>query len=408
MNKTFAVVIGDLSIVRPLGRAGIPVAIATGDPHTSLTRSRYCTRVVPTPSFVEDPAGAVAALLAFGAELETPAVLFPQGDHDLLLVSRERETLAPFYRVALPPAAVVEDLVDKLRFATLAERLSLPVPTTWTLLRGELEARRLSAWQHFPCILKPALRTHWFGSRLHREVVGSNQKAIRVESAAELMRLLPDLRRHETDFVLQEAVPGGEEQIVSYHAYVRPDRVTVGEFTGRKLRTSPRTYGLSTCVEITDDEQVKSAGRDVLARLGFFGVVKLDFKQHPESGRLYLLEANPRFSLWHHPGALAGVNLPALVYRDLAYGEQALRAPKLRPGVRWMSTRQDLHALVQYRAAGELSVPRWLAQVLRADVREDFVFSDPVPGLVDAVATARRFAHRVFRRPSRPSPHVAN
>ena len=56
---------------------------------------------------------------------------------------------------------------------------------------------------------------------------------------------------------------------------------------------------------------------DVVARLGFRGVIKLDFKEDERDGCLYLLEANPRFNLWHHPGAIAGVNLPALVYSDL-------------------------------------------------------------------------------------------
>src|SRR5215470_19812901 len=38
------------------------------------------------------------------------------------------------------------------------------------------------------------------------------------------------------------------------------------------------------------------------------GVAKPDFKRAPD-GRLLLLEINPRFNLWHHLGAVAGVNL---------------------------------------------------------------------------------------------------
>jgi hypothetical protein len=50
----------------------------------------------------------------------------------------------------------------------------------------------------------------------------------------------------------------------------------------------------------------------VLARLGVPGVAKLDFKRD-DPGRLHLLEINARFNLWHDPGAVAGVNLPATV-----------------------------------------------------------------------------------------------
>ena len=53
----------------------------------------------------------------------------------------------------------------------------------------------------------------------------------------------------------------------------------------------------------------------MLERLAFVGVVKLDYKRDPRTGRFYLLEVNPRFNLWNHLGAAAGVNLPLLAYR---------------------------------------------------------------------------------------------
>jgi D-aspartate ligase len=401
MARPIACVIGDLSLIRALGGAGVPVAVVTSVPEASLTRSRYCRRVVAVPSFVDRPDEAVGALVAFAAtEAERP-VLYPQGDHDLLAISRARARLQPHFRFVLPEAELVEDLVDKLRFARLAHRLSLPVPLTWTIERGQVGA--LERWEAFPCIVKPATRAHWFGSRLQREAIGSNQKAVRVASRYELMRLLPLLARHETDFVVQEAIPGGEEHILSYHAYLRADGTRVAEFTGRKLRTSPRLYGLSTCVEITDDERVLALGRDVLEALAFSGVVKLDFKEHAETGQLYLLEANPRFNLWHHPGAIAGVNIPWLVYQDLCEPERVV-APvaRARAGVRWVTARQDLQAMREYRAAGELDVGTWLMQVATADVAEDLYWRDPLPGLIDAWTTLKRLGGRLGARPGRP------
>ena len=52
-NKPLACVAGDLSLVRALGRAGIPVAVATREPDSNVRLSRYCTAVVPTPSWVD-------------------------------------------------------------------------------------------------------------------------------------------------------------------------------------------------------------------------------------------------------------------------------------------------------------------------------------------------------------------
>jgi D-aspartate ligase len=393
-----ACVIGDLNLVRALGHARIPVGVVTSDLRSPVARSRYCARVIEVPSFVDHPAEAVRALVRFGASQDRTPVLFPEGDHDLLALSRHRDELAACFQFVLPPAELVEALVDKLRFAALAERLALPVPLTRILWRGRSLAAQAESWERFPCVLKPAMRTRWFDSALRGPALHGNQKVIRVESPVELARLLPLVERHETDFVLQEAIPGGEERILSYHAYVRSDGERAAEFTGRKVRTAPRTYGMSSCLEITDDPVVKRAGREVLAKLRFAGVVKLDFKSDPRDGRLYLLEANPRFTLWHHPAAIAGVNVPELVYRDLVEpGRPADGPPRVRAGVRWMSVRNDLRAFAQYRAAGELGLSRWLLDVWRADVTEDWAWSDPVPGVVDAAATARRLVARLFR-----------
>jgi D-aspartate ligase len=391
-------VIGDLSLVRALGRRGIPVAATVSHARSALAWSRYCDATVHTASWVEQPDRAVADLIAWAREQPEPPVAFYQGDHDLLALSRNRALLAPQLRCVLPPAPLVEDLVDKLRFAALAARVLLPTPSTVTLERSEAGARA-AGWKDFPCVLKPAVRTHWFGSPLLSDV--GNQKAVFVRDRAELERLLPLVAEHETDSILQAAIAGGEERIVSYHAYVRPGGEVVAEFSGKKVRTAPRTYGLSTYVEITDDPEVKRLGRSVLERLDFSGVAKIDFKRSADDDRLYLLEINPRFNLWHHPATLAGVCLPELVYRDCLEPGSARANGPARHGVRWIAPREDLRAFREYRAAGEVSRIGWLRDVLAADVNEDLCLRDPMPGLFELAGIAQRRLARVFRGAAR-------
>jgi D-aspartate ligase len=397
-NRPLACLIGDLSMLRALGRSGIPVALATADPGSAMTRSRYCDVVVKTASWVDEPKQAIADVVAWARTQPVPPVVFYQGDHDLLAVSRYREQLAPHLRCLLPPAGLVEDLVDKLQFAELAQRLSLPVPATRALHRGAGLVSELRGWDRFPCVLKPAMRTRWFGSELQQRAVGTTQKALRIEDRTELERLLPLLEGHETDFIVQAAVEGGEERILSYHAYVRPGGERVAEFTGKKVRTAPRRYGMSSYVEITDDPAVKRLGHSVLEQLRFSGVLKMDFKQDERDGRLYLLEINPRFNLWHHPAALAGVSLPELVYRDCVEpGSARPAASAARTGVRWLSVKEDRRSLREYRAAGELSLIRWLWQVVTADVNEDLCLSDPAPWLADFFGKVKRKLGRAFK-----------
>jgi D-aspartate ligase len=378
--KPLACVVGDLSLVRALGRGGLPVALAAAsEPDSRIGLSRYCVAVVRTPSWVDQPDAALAALVAWaGGEREAP-VLFYQGDHDLLALSRGRERLAPHLRCLLPPAALVEDLVDKLRFAALAQRQRLPVPVT-------LDLQRRSGLR-FPCVLKPATRSPRFAQ------LAACQKAVRIESAAGLERLLPLLEGCKIDFVLQEAIEGGEQRVVSYHAYIRPGGELMAEFTGRKIRTSPPVYGMSTYVEITDDPEVRRLGRSVLERIGFSGVAKIDFKRDARTERLHLLEINPRFNLWHHAGAAAGVSIPALVYRDCVEPGSARPAGPARPGVRWMNARDDWRAF-------DGSHARWLAEMLTCHVNESLLWRDPLPAADDVRGiVARKLAKLREARP---------
>ena len=391
----FACVIGDLSMVRALGRCGIPVAVATPAPGSDVTRSRYCRAVVEIPDVVDDPAGAVRAIVAWARQQAHAPVLFYQGDHDLLALSRHRAELAPHARCLLPPADLVENCVDKLRFAALAVRLSLPVPRSRLLHRGSA-AREIGAWNCFPCVLKPAVRTRWSESPLVRRAGTSGQKVLHVRDRAELEALVPLIDGQQTDFLLQSYIAGGEDRIVSYHAYVRPGGETVAEFTGRKLRTAPRRYGLSTYVEITDEPAVKAQGRTAVERLRLSGVVKMDFKQDGD-GRLHLLEVNPRFNLWHHPGSLAGVCLPELVYRDCLEPGSARPARAVRPGVRWLKARDDWRALACDPGPQDPSLARWLWQAVTATVNEDLLWRDLRPAFDDLLGTARRRLSRWMR-----------
>jgi hypothetical protein len=132
---------------------------------------------------------------------------------------------------------------------------------------------------------------------------------------------------------------------------------------------------------------VRRHGRAIAERLGLTGVAKFDFKRDA-AGALHLLEINPRFTLWHHPAAAAGLNIPALVYADLTgMPRPPVRSP--RPGVRWC------RAWTDFSAARAMGVPlgEWLAWAWRCDAKSSLSWDDP---LALPRATWRRFADRRF------------
>ena len=371
-----AVVLGDIDLVRPLAAAGIRCA-AFAEPHDPVRLSREVAEVLPWNDPWEEHESVVATLEAHAARQDGKPVLMPQGDGELLAVSRHRERLSRTCAFLLADPELVEDLVDKGRFLALAERVGLPVPRAVRVSARETSAGDLDL--RFPIVVKP----------LHRQAerwaaVEGAAKALHVEDAAALERLWSQLRDADLRVLAQEVVPGPETRVESYHTYVDAEGRTVGEFTGRKIRTVPARYGHSTAVELTEAEDVAALGREVVERIGLVGVGKVDFKRDP-GGELRLLEVNPRFTLWHNPAAVAGVNIPALVYADVTGGRRP-PVSRARPGVTWCLPLSDL------RAVREEGVPlrAWLGFLRRCDTISGLTLRDPLPLFPGAFLRAAR------------------
>jgi D-aspartate ligase len=373
-----------MDLVRPLGLGGIHCAVVAG-PGDVSRHSRFTEAVLDWVDPWNHPEALVERLLSFARTQSAKPVLYYEGDWDLLLVSRFREQLESGFRFVVADAALVEALVDKSEFQELASRADLPVPPSRRISASRMSRHDLDL--RFPIVLKPLTRQ----MAIWRPVAGS-AKALYVEDEAELEKVWPRLAESAIELLAQELVPGPESAIESYHAYIDADGEVVGEFTGKKIRTYPQSFGFSTALEITAHRDVAELGRDLAARLRLSGVAKFDFKRG-RNGELYLLEVNPRFNLWHHPGAKAGVNLPALVYHDLV-GLPRPAARTARPGVRWCHQLHDARAA---RAEG-MSLLQWLPWASRCEAKSAVAWDDPMPMVYGLLARVRGAAKRRMRR----------
>ncbi len=303
-----------------------------------------------------------------------------------MAVSRHRARLDGAVRMLLADAALVEAVVDKTAFAKLAESLDLPVPPSRRIEAHAMTPEDVGV--RLPIVVKPLLHgaTGW-------RAIGGSAKAVHVESGAELAALWERLAAARLPVLAQEAIPGPESRIESFHAYVDAAGDLVAGFTGKKIRTFPQRYGHSSALVLTDATDVHALGEEVVGRLGVRGVAKVDFKRDA-GGRLWLLEVNPRFTLWHHPAALAGLNIPAIVHADLSGGP---RPPvrRARPGVRWCDPLLDVRAA---RASG-VGLAHWARWAAGCEAVSDFAWDDPLP-LLDRIA-GRLIRPALARRPGR-------
>ena len=371
-----ACVMGDMDLLKPIAAAGIPCSVVAR-PGAPLHYSRFAQARLSWDGSQTSEA-LVEALVQFGRAQGDRPVLFYEEDEQLLFISRHREALARAFRFVIAESSLVEDLADKGRFAALAKRHDLPVPAAVQFDPAKIESGDIGL--SFPIIIKPLMRVGRWNDAL------GLRKALSAANAEALRQVWPQLQALDTELLAQRLVRGGEAQIESYHCYVDARGAIAGEFTGRKIRTFPVIYGHTTALEITDAADVRRQGRIAVERLGLTGVAKLDFKRDA-GGALHLLEINPRFTLWHHAGAVAGVNIPALVYADLT-GTPRPHVGRARAGVRWCRMWKD------FPAARQSGVPlaTWLSWTLGCEAKSSLSWNDPMPligaGLHAAVAAA--------------------
>lgn len=394
-----AVLCGDTNMLRCFDGTGIPTALVAFDHDNMALYSRQTREkhVIASPRL--DPDQCLEGLLALGSTLVDRPVLYYGDDAALLLVSRHREILARHYRFLMPDADCIEALANKLQFAQLARRLDLPAPRT--MLAGEInDLQEVETKLSLPCILKPNSHVGWFTSEPVMAEGGRPQKVLRASTRGDLRRLHDRMKDYTHDFLIQEYVPGGDDCIYSFHAYLNARSEPLAHYVGRKIRTYPKHSGVSTYLQLVHEPELVRLGLEILQKLRFVGVAKLDFKRDPVRQRFLLLEINPRFCLWNHLGAACGINLPMVAYRDLV-GESVPPQTEYRTDVRWLSFGDDLRAFIrEYWRDGDLSVLQYLSSLRGRKVYDVFSWKDPKPWIMSMVHAAHRFMLKLTGRPA--------
>ncbi len=217
------------------------------------------------------------------------------------------------------------------------------------------------------------------GKQIQLDLFGGRGKARAFRTRGELLHH-PAFERHKDAIVVQEHIDGRVEDLVSFHAFSDETGRILASFCGGKIRTCPMFAGESACIELREDGAVDAIGREVAGKLGLEGPFKIDLIRERRTGELFVLEINARFNLWHHLGALHGVNLPLVAYEHLVYGRAAPSAFVLEPSRRWVDFFRDLQAFREQRAEGTPSLPRWLLSVASPrNVFAVFAWDDPAP-----------------------------
>jgi D-aspartate ligase len=358
--------VNGLAAIRSLGRQGLRVLALDHRPYALGFRSRYAEpRLAPDP--LDDEDGFIEALRSIAEETNGPLPVFPTHDEHVNAIARHAGVLDERYRFPFPSWEVLERIQSKRHQLETAEAAALPVPRTFHPTSRE-EALAAGEALGFPVMVKPSANVGF--RRSH------GRQLFRCQTPAELERAYEAAAPYEP--MVQELIPGGDEELYTLGSYVSRDGEALGLFSGHKLRQTRGYMGSARIGEAVWVEEVVEQGLAFLRALGYHGISQVETKRDPRDGRYKLMEINPRLWQWHSLAAACGVDLPYIAYRDLV-GDPLPPARMHGDGKRWAITLMAGSSLALER-------PPYVDAVFARD--------DPKPALVQI----GRFAHRGIRR----------
>jgi D-aspartate ligase len=373
-----------LDVVRDLGRHGVPMLALDPDPAAIGLHSRYAAgRVCPSP--LEDEEAFLTWLETLGPQLPQRAVVFPSHDEFIWPLSRHAGRLEPWFIVPFSRWDVMSKVHDKRAQMEAAWRAGVDTPKTVFVSSGaELEAA--AGEIRFPAVLKP-VESLAFKLRFHRHILD-------VETPGELTRIYDKVDDLGV-LILQERIPGGEDELWTVGSYLDAGSRPLAVFTGHKLRQYPHAGGSCLAGVSRWDDKLAEAALRLLQELHFHGVSQVEFKRDPRDGRFCLMEINARHWKWHGLAAQCGVNLSFAAYRD-AIGDPYI-APRQQDGVKWIVANKDVPLALLEIARRQRNAPEYMRSLRGTRMDGLHALDDPLPGLLNAGTVVKQVVTRAPR-----------
>ena len=365
---------------RALAADGWTVGIGAPDRSTLTRSSRSVSRFhqVRSPEVdLESFLGDVSAAVASGGY----EIVFGSSDAHVLALSAHRDRLA-----TLVPYADHETVLrafDKLDIVRAAERAGLGVPRT------EPATMETLASFSFPAVVKSRLQ--WAlgegeeSAALHTAVVSDAQHAEDLVAA---------MRNGGGDPVLQENISG---ELMAFSVVADRDGTVRARLQQRSPRIFPPDVGSSSrAVSMPIDAALAGGVDRLMADIGWFGMVQLQFLDPGDGTDPRLIDFNGRFYGSMPLAGAAGCNLVG-AWAALATGRAITSSVEAKAGARFQSLDSDVRRAFEERRGGLLrDLGSTVAFAPRA-VHSTWNTKDPAPALRLFLRSVGRAIRKVFR-----------
>ena len=385
---------GGLGVIRSLGRLGVPVYGVHEGRLAPAASSRFLQgRYFWNPGS-GDPGRLHEGLLRLADRIGRPAVLIPTDDAGAIFLAEHGAELRSSYLFPSPPPDLPRRVAGKYSLHQLCSQLGVPTPQA-VMADSGMTARQFAAEAGFPLIAK--LATPWHGhGHVHSTTI--------IASLDELDRIYAACSRAGAGLMLQEFIPASPESDWFFHGYCDSHSACRPAFTGVKERSYPAHAGLTSLGRSVTNTRLRAEITELLAAIGYCGIVDLDIRWDARHGQFKLLDFNPRlgaqFRLFRDA---AGTDVAIAQYLDLT--GQPVPDSEQVSGRRFLVENYDPIAAVSYWRRGELGSRAWAASLRGVDEMAWFARDDLRPfGLMCLRMGWRMVARPLSRRvASRPA-----
>jgi predicted ATP-grasp superfamily ATP-dependent carboligase len=342
--------LGALAIMRSLGEHGIPLYGVDADPQSPGILSRYCKRGFLYGFDERRPEQFLEQLLKVGKEIGRTSILIPTSDETAVFVTEYAEALGRWFIFPSNSPNLMRELISKREMHELVSRHGVPTP--FTLFPECLEDVEAS----LPKVKFPLMLKGIYGNRLQ---VRNKKKMIVVHSAKELIEQYKEMEEPGfPNLMLQEYIPGGDDQIFIFNGYFNQTSYCTIGLTGFKIRQAPIHVGCASLGECRWNETVAKMTVQFMNAIKYRGILDIGYRFDPRDGQYKVLDINPRvgqaFRLFV---AENDMDVVKALYLDLTGQQQPTVIP--REGRRWLIEDFDLISSYYYYQEGTLRFWDW-------------------------------------------------
>jgi D-aspartate ligase len=307
-----AVVLGSnyyiaLSVFRSLKVHGVATVAADYDFDGCYAHvSNACDEKVLVRDYKIDEEGFIDDLVSYASKQMLKPVLFPCADPYVELIDAHYARLSQVFLLTYRTPGLATQVLDKSSVDALALKHNLKIPVTFHQDDPDLLDRVSKVG--YPFVIKGAISSEF--------VKNFRVKLFVIHSDKELLSYLKLAKEKNVDVIIQQMIPGFDDHMYTYDAYVDKDGNVVAATSCQKLRQYPINYGASVYTKHLVVSELHDIGAPFLSAIGWSGFAEIEFKKHSQTGEFYMIEVNVRTTNLNELLRKVGINFPYLSYAE--------------------------------------------------------------------------------------------